>query len=69
METIRISKSDRELRPEILKRAGIPADQLDPWLESEIPAYQATGFFEAQPNPSDLPHPSLERASGPEQVA
>ncbi len=33
------------------------------------PALTATGFFEAQPNPSELPHPSLGAAAGPEQVA
>ncbi len=43
-------------------REGIAVCTLDP-------ALTATGFFEAQPNPSDLPHPSLERASGPEMVA
>jgi len=33
------------------------------------PALTATGFFEAQANPSGLPDPSLERAAGPERVA
>jgi len=33
------------------------------------PALTATGFFEAQPNPSDLPHPDLADAAGPEQIA
>lgn len=33
------------------------------------PALTATGFFEAQPNPSDLPHPGLSAAAGPEQIA
>ena len=33
------------------------------------PALTATGFFEAQANPSDLPHPDLASASGPEHVA
>lgn len=33
------------------------------------PALTATGFFEAQPNPSGLPDPDLADAQGPEQVA
>lgn len=33
------------------------------------PALTATGFFEAQPNPSGLAHPDLTGASGPELVA
>lgn len=33
------------------------------------PALTATGFFEAQANPSDLPHPDMARASGPDRVA
>lgn len=33
------------------------------------PALTATGFFEAQPNPGDLPHPDLAGAAGPEDVA
>lgn len=33
------------------------------------PALTATGFFEAQPNPSELPHPDLSGAAGPEEVA
>jgi short-subunit dehydrogenase len=43
-------------------REGIAVCTLDP-------ALTATGFFEAQPNPSGLPHPSLEGAWGPERVA
>lgn len=43
-------------------REGIAVSTLDP-------ALTATGFFEAQPNPSGLPSPSLDRASGPDQVA
>jgi NAD(P)-dependent dehydrogenase (short-subunit alcohol dehydrogenase family) len=43
-------------------REGIAVCTLDP-------ALTATGFFEAQHNPSGLPEPSLESASGPEQVA
>ena len=45
------------------------------WAEDGIavctldPALTATGFFEAQPNPSGLPHPDLGGASGPERVA
>jgi len=45
------------------------------WAEEGIavctldPALTATGFFEAQPNPAGLPHPDLDGASGPEQVA
>lgn len=33
------------------------------------PALTATGFFEAQPNPSGLPDPDLSGAAGPEQIA
>lgn len=33
------------------------------------PALTATGFFDAQPNPADLPDPNLEGAAGPEDVA
>ncbi|MFT7670733.1 MAG: short-subunit dehydrogenase [Planctomycetota bacterium] len=33
------------------------------------PALTTTGFFEAQANPQGLPSPSLESASGPDQVA
>lgn len=45
------------------------------WAEEGIavctldPALTATGFFEAQANPSGLPDPDLASASGPEQVA
>lgn len=45
------------------------------WAEEGIavctldPALTATGFFEAQPNPSGLDHPDLSTASGPELVA
>jgi len=45
------------------------------WAEEAIavctldPALTATGFFEAQANPSSLPHPDLASASGPEHVA
>ena len=45
------------------------------WAEDGIavstldPALTATGFFEAQENPSELPHPDLSGASGPEEVA
>ncbi len=43
-------------------RDGIAVCTLDP-------ALTATGFFEAQHNPSGLPGPDLEAASGPDQVA
>ena len=43
-------------------REGIAVCTLDP-------ALTATGFFEAQANPADLPAPDLGRASGPDQVA
>jgi NAD(P)-dependent dehydrogenase (short-subunit alcohol dehydrogenase family) len=33
------------------------------------PALTATGFFAAQPNPSDLPAPDMESAAGPMDVA
>ena len=33
------------------------------------PALTATGFFEAQPNPGDLPNPDLADAAGPMDVA
>lgn len=33
------------------------------------PALTATGFFDAQPNPADLPDPDLASAAGPEDVA
>jgi NAD(P)-dependent dehydrogenase (short-subunit alcohol dehydrogenase family) len=33
------------------------------------PALTATGFFEAQPNPSGLPDPDLSGAAGPDEVA
>jgi short-subunit dehydrogenase len=33
------------------------------------PALTATGFFEAQPNPSALPRPNMGAAAGPEHVA
>ena len=33
------------------------------------PALTATGFFEAQPNPSSLPDPDLSDAAGPDEVA
>lgn len=33
------------------------------------PALTATGFFEAQPNPSALPDPDLSGAAGPDEVA
>ena len=33
------------------------------------PALTATGFFDAQPNPSQLPDPDLASAAGPEDVA
>lgn len=33
------------------------------------PALTATGFFEAQPNPSELPDPDLSGAAGPDEVA
>lgn len=33
------------------------------------PGLTATGFFEAQPNPSKLPDPDLARSQGPEDVA
>lgn len=45
------------------------------WAEDGIavstldPALTATGFFEAQENPADLPDPDLAGASGPEEVA
>ena len=45
------------------------------WAADEIavctlnPALTATGFFEAQPNPSGLPHPDLAEAAGPLDVA
>jgi short-subunit dehydrogenase len=45
------------------------------WAEEGVavctldPALTATGFFEAQPNPSGLAHPDLSTASGPEVVA
>jgi short-subunit dehydrogenase len=43
-------------------RAGIAVCTLDP-------ALTATGFFEAQLNPDNLPDPDLARAVGPDQVA
>jgi NAD(P)-dependent dehydrogenase (short-subunit alcohol dehydrogenase family) len=45
------------------------------WAREEIavctlnPALTATGFFEAQPNPSGLEHPDLSRSLGPEEDA
>lgn len=33
------------------------------------PALTATGFFDAQPNPGELPDPDLANAAGPEDVA
>ena len=45
------------------------------WAESGIavstlnPALTATGFFNAQANPSELPNPDLDEAAGPGDVA
>ena len=45
------------------------------WAEDGIavctlsPGLTATGFFEAQPNPGNLPHPDLTLSQGPDDVA